>query len=479
MRTRTLLLGCVLAALTSMSSSAQIQRLIIPEANVQISPGSSAVVSTFCTDLGIVGPHQNQSYGHVLTSSSSARVLIGGKEMSLSDAITTGQVELKTPRPTIESAVENQRHFNELDPSHAVDLAQYRSTLERLSPADRAKRLLNEQNPSALQIVNHSGQPMTFVAHNAAVGTADSPAPLIPLPATGQNNLWTAQIQEQLVRYGYKTPVDGTVGPDTRAALLAFQKKHNLHETGTPTTGVAKTLRRIEADNWLRSLPKGQYTVARLDDVGDEPVQYHLVSADGAVAYHGNLPDQLISSLFDMAKASGDAGKTVYLEAPGLSEKEKTNLRLSLSMASPDGKVVLLPTPEESPIFRESFFRKGARFDAIESESQEDLISAHKGWFHSIVTFIVSAGNQFKTVTMDVWTRTQAGMLIVLDTFRGVSSPERALQTSLADIVAKSQSNLLAAGYTKKSLSIQLRDGTKRYVATLHDLAIPMEERGL
>ena len=240
MRTRTLLLGCVLTALPSMPSSAQIQRLIIPDANVQISPGSSAILSTLCTDLGIIGPSQNQSYGHVLTSSSSARVSIGGKEMSLSDAIATGQVELKTPRPTIESLVEERRHFNELDPSHAVDLAQYRSHFESLSPADRAKILSKEQNPSTLQIVNHSGQPMTFVAHNAAVGTANSPAPLFPLHATGQNNLWTAQIQQQLVQYGYKTPVDGEVGPDTKVALLAFQKKHNLHETGTPTSGVAK-----------------------------------------------------------------------------------------------------------------------------------------------------------------------------------------------------------------------------------------------
>ena len=177
-----------------------------------------------------------------------------------------------------------------------------------------------------------------------------------------------------------------------------------------------------------------------------------------------------------MAKVSGNAGKTVYLEAPGLSEQEKANLRLSLRMASPDGRVVLLPAPEESAIFRESFFRKGARFDTIESGSQQELSGAHKGWFHSIVTFIVSVGNQFKAVTLDVWTRTQAEMRIVLDTFRSVSSPQLALQTSLADIVARSQSNLLAAGYTRKSLSTQLRDGTKRYVATLHDLGIPKEE---
>jgi hypothetical protein len=46
MRTRTLLIGFALTALPSTHSFAQIQRLIIPDANIQISPGSSAIIST-------------------------------------------------------------------------------------------------------------------------------------------------------------------------------------------------------------------------------------------------------------------------------------------------------------------------------------------------------------------------------------------------------------------------------------------------
>jgi peptidoglycan hydrolase-like protein with peptidoglycan-binding domain len=469
MRTKNLLLIFLAYTLISTCCSGQIQRLIIPEANVTIAPGSSAKLSTFCTDYGILGPSRNQAYGHLLTSPDSARITIGKTEMSLGDALRSGKIKLLTPRPTIDSLVEEQRHFNELDPSHAIDLTTYRSKLQHLAPGGLDK----EQNPSSLQLVNLSGEQVHFVAHNAAVGTADSPPPIIPATTNDQNKIWTAQIQQQLVRYGYKTHTDGELGPDTKAVLSAFQKKHGLTVTGTPTEATAATLRRIDADNWIKSLPKGPYTVARLDIVEGESIQYHLTTSDENVFYHGNLPDGLIDALSNLATVNSETRNTIYLEAPGFSEKDRAKLVRNLTLAGGDAPVVIIPSPEQSSIFREAFFRKGARFDAAEVDGEMEQNGPYKGWFHSVFRFLVDFSGQIHEITLDVWAKTKKELQIVYQTFRGTSTPDRILQLSMADIVAKGRRNLVAGGYSSRALKAQLRDGTKRYLARNEAFAGP------
>src|SRR5262249_31434002 len=109
------------------------------------------------------------------------------------------------------------------------------------------------------------------------------PPPAIPQNVTRQTNFWTAQVQQELQSRGYSVTTDGEVGPATKEALLSFQRTHNLKQTGTPTQGVVQTLRRLDGEEWLHRVPKGKYTVARLDQILSEKIPFYLTTSDGTV----------------------------------------------------------------------------------------------------------------------------------------------------------------------------------------------------
>ena len=462
-------------------SSGQIQRLIIPEANVRIPAGSGANLPILCTDYGIVGPTAKQAYGHVLTSADSARVTIGGKEMSLADAIRANKVRLVTPTPTVDEYIAELQHFNELDPTAHIDIERRRKFLESLTPSQRAQLLAEEQNVSTLRIENLSGQPITFVASNAAVGTVDGPPPAIPTSVTAQSKieqtkLWTAQIQEKLLKRGYKTPTDGEVGPEAKSALLSFQNDNDLQQTGTPTQGVVQTLRRLDGAQWVESVPKGNYTVARLDQVLSEKIPFHLTTNDGVVKYHGALMDELWATLQELAHQSGKEGKDLYVEMGGFDDKEKTKILSSLQLANTDSHIVKLPSPEESLIFHDTYFEKGAKLKSVDIDSKVEPMGPRKGLFHSVVTFFVDLPGKVQTITVDLWTSTLEEMQLVLNTFRMNANSSQSVEVSIADVVAQSQKSLVDAGYSRKNLHLRLRDGTKRYVVELERMRPFMPE---
>jgi peptidoglycan hydrolase-like protein with peptidoglycan-binding domain len=51
-------------------------------------------------------------------------------------------------------------------------------------------------------------------------------------------------VQEELARRGYyKGPIDGVVGPGTRAAISAYQRNHGLEVSGTIDPPLLRSLR--------------------------------------------------------------------------------------------------------------------------------------------------------------------------------------------------------------------------------------------
>ncbi len=66
------------------------------------------------------------------------------------------------------------------------------------------------------------------------------------IPSEGNRSKVSA-VQHELRSRGYKITVDGKFGPKTRAAVLKFQRKQRLPQTGALDEA---TLRALQLQNW-------------------------------------------------------------------------------------------------------------------------------------------------------------------------------------------------------------------------------------
>jgi hypothetical protein len=82
-----------------------------------------------------------------------------------------------------------------------------------LPPAERAKFLSTLANPTALEVVNISGELVEFHSRNALVGTAPGVASSTVPDPSSQKSIWIHQIQEELVAKGFPVDVDGKLWP--------------------------------------------------------------------------------------------------------------------------------------------------------------------------------------------------------------------------------------------------------------------------
>ena len=70
-----------------------------------------------------------------------------------------------------------------------------------------------------------------------------APIPLLTLRGNSQKfQAIVMQVQNALHLFGYSVPIDGTVGDETRAALIQFQNDWDLKPTGTITPKVLDAL---------------------------------------------------------------------------------------------------------------------------------------------------------------------------------------------------------------------------------------------
>lgn len=83
--------------------------------------------------------------------------------------------------------------------------------------------------------------PNRSASASPALATQPASAAAVPV-ATSQRNL-VQQAQAILSRLGYDPgPADGVSGPRTRQAVLSFQRKAGLPETGTIDAGLIEAL---------------------------------------------------------------------------------------------------------------------------------------------------------------------------------------------------------------------------------------------
>src|SRR4051794_14287535 len=80
-------LAVALVFMVATASEAQTQRLVIPSADLTIPSGGAARVDTFCVDFGRTGPKKGETYSHLLSAPETASVSIGGRTLTLQQAI--------------------------------------------------------------------------------------------------------------------------------------------------------------------------------------------------------------------------------------------------------------------------------------------------------------------------------------------------------------------------------------------------------
>lgn len=103
-----------------------------------------------------------------------------------------------------------------------------------LNPADgfATRATLNAVRAAA-------GRPVDATAVAPIDPAADTPTRVVPPPATPLDRDGIRTLQRTLRQLGYRVgTVDGRVGPQTRAAIIAFQRSANLPQTGQPTDQV-------------------------------------------------------------------------------------------------------------------------------------------------------------------------------------------------------------------------------------------------
>lgn len=438
----------------------QVQRLIISSADISIDANGSAIVKTYCTDYGVMGPTQNQEYRHLLTSDDSTRVTVGGKEMTLQEAIENHKVRLVTPKPTIDSIMADQRMFKALNPD--MEVTDYAAVLKLLTPEERNRALAKFQNEGQLKIINISGERLEFHARNAALGVSDGPPPTIPENTTSQTALWISQIQNRLKGQGYDVPTDGIVDSKTKSALRSFQLKYGFKETGTATEEVAQKLAGLEDLDHLKALSTDDFIILRLENHPSAKRRLEALDLNGSVIYHGNEMHTLVSTL---AATASQNGKTVYVDPINFSARQVEDLGNSFRMA--DAPVSVFPKSGESTLARDVFLTKGVRLDRVVSESREVLEGPKKGWFHSIVSFVINFHGRVRGLTADVWTRTSLQMSNFLQSLNSLSGQNFDESSSVAMIVARGRKNIVSNGGKAEDMDVQIEAATHRFWAHL------------
>jgi peptidoglycan hydrolase-like protein with peptidoglycan-binding domain len=439
-----------------------VQRLIIPSSEVSVGPGGTAVIKTYCTDYGIEGPTQGQEYRHLLTAEDSAEVIVGGRRMTLQEAIDNHELKLVTPKATVTSLLADQRMFHNLEPSTSTEDIEW--LLRNMSPQERSRFLSEAQNEGELKIVNLSGEKIIFRAKNAALGVSDSAPPLIPEKTTSQTSLWISQIQSRLSSQGYDVQADGILGSSTRSALKDFQAKVGLPATGGADEKTAIKLAEAEDLSELRTLVPDELFVVRLQRAPYEASSLRVTDLDGKRVYGG---DDVHSMIDAIVLAAAKNGKPTYIDPLNLSQREIEDLANNLRLVDSEFPIGIFPKPQDSSVPRDVFLSKGATVDAVEVKAEEVATGAKRGWFRSVVRFLTRAHGHVRRVSIEVWTKTSEQMTAFLDSLRAYSPGNTIDNPSIAVIVARGRKAIISGGGETKDVDVQIQSATYRFWASL------------
>lgn len=87
------------------------------------------------------------------------------------------------------------------------------------------------QRDHQLPVTGQVSRELAAQIDKAAAGAADSPE--VVLARDNMLRSYTRAIQDKLVEFGYDPgPVDGALGPKTRAAIMAYERDNGLDQNG-------------------------------------------------------------------------------------------------------------------------------------------------------------------------------------------------------------------------------------------------------
>jgi peptidoglycan hydrolase-like protein with peptidoglycan-binding domain len=474
----------LILTLASVSAAQDIQRLLIPETTLHLAPNGAAEITTLCTDYGIVGPKAGQNYSHLLSGSESIRLTIGGKVMSLEQAISQGKLRLETPVPTVAEYLRTEQMLGRLNPgTYDPEWAQAeKKLLESLPVSVRNEILAKKQNPGRLKITNLSGEPVEFWSGGALVGTEEQAPSRIPAnllktagsktnpQAPAQDKLWIAQLQDELSDVGYALSPDGTVGTHTAAALRDFQRQHGLEVTGTPTFETAKKLHEAGAQARLtertKSFENSGFLVLRVENRTTDADRFRVISPAGTEVYTGSRKDEMIAAI---AAFPAPQGKDKYLSLENFSQKQQENLAAGFRM---NADIVAVPHDLNDLSVKgnldEFVLQRGIKL--VETGPIEELpVEDTRGRFRMVLDFVVRARNTTKDLMKHIYLHAYARVREHLETFFkgaiGAQQSDLSEEDTVAAFVARGRKNLIDTFKDAHTVDLLITDTQSRKIA--------------
>jgi hypothetical protein len=344
---------------TGVPAEASFQRMGIPIGTFRVMGNGSLAIDAFCFDITRKSPNAGVNFANVLTDPSKITVKFGESSMSLTQAIREKKVIVHGTQPTFAefiAGLNQPRVLNRFTPREQTEFRQMQANYRKLSPTEKAQleayfrpRLAEVGDHTKIVFENKTGLPMSVNVSSPAVfgDTAETAPDVSALPTTihntrdAQNIVWERRStvhQQQLQDAGFYTgPIDGDLGPMSKAAIASFQDATGLKVTKEIDAATEDALSKASADyrhlgtlnrNRNGYVAAGMYTMRR----GPDRALYLVVGANGERLYKGNSAEAAIQSLTPYAARFG--ADSAYLVPFVRDGDQRTAMELSIRSAA-------------------------------------------------------------------------------------------------------------------------------------------------
>jgi hypothetical protein len=255
--------------------NAQEQRMAIPPGVFHVGVGATLAIDAYCVDYGRANPKPSSQYGTVLAGSQTSKVTVGGKELSLTEALAAHLIEIKGRKLTFGEflmALSSPEIQRSRDRSEREEFKEIISLWKDATPKEKeevnrkyAGLVPDIGSYSDLQLVNTSHSEVKLVFSDPTiVSVRDESISDVDLKVLDvlrskseqpikQAVLWrsvTSSHQRSLKSLGYYSGVvDGVVGPQTESAIRRFQKDKGLTITNQFDANTAALLNKLTSEN--------------------------------------------------------------------------------------------------------------------------------------------------------------------------------------------------------------------------------------
>lgn len=339
---------------------AAFQRMGIAAGTYRLGPQGSRSVPAFCFDRTRSSPSSSDGFDAVLTDQAAATVKVGGRRMSLQQALARGVVQVHGTQRTLAEymrALDSPAAQARMSPNALRSSASLRAGWARATPSERlqiervfAPYLARNGDHTRLRLSSRSDQPVEITfTRTALLGTAADRGLAVPdfqVRSRGpqhkeQDEIWrrmTRGHQMLLARAGYRVQINGRAGEGTLSQIRLFQRDQGLPPTGSIDAATEKALsgegRQGFGLRGVNSRPERRYSVLYVS-----PNR----SGTGSVyqVHDGEGPRVAATSIREIVQTLGpdltSAGRRILLVPRGLSAGQVRMLAASASNYSKGG----------------------------------------------------------------------------------------------------------------------------------------------